>query len=362
MKKIIFFAALTLMILLQGCGEKAPVSPDGASRMIIKAYWNDSMDSTAHLIPMANAKVILTSEYGMMVKSTDANGVMDLDGIPCAVYNVSVRMQHPSDASISIVGTKLSIATSVEKAAVDTIIAKPVSNSGIAINEIYQAGALNSTYYNDQFIELYNSSDSVKYLDGMMVMRFSISNTKGPGADEDDDQDIDGLSYAYKFPGNPGEKNYPFPPKKFLVLAQYAYNHKNLHSTSLDLSNADWEFYDQFSASELENPTVPNILNMRSDKVVDFVLSLTNDVLVISDGRDQNWQDGIDISTVLDGVEYQTDNKTSKTLDSKIDRGYVISPSRYSGKSLQRREAGVDTNDSSLDWEILPYPTPGYQK
>lgn len=213
MKKIIFFAALVLFALLEGCSEKAPVTPDGGSRMTIKAYWNDSPDSIPHYVPMANAKVILSSEYGTQIKTTDANGILELTGLPSAIYDVSVRMQHPQDASISLVGTMLSIPTSPEKAAVDTIYAKAVSNSGIAINEIYTGSS--SRYFYDQFVELYNSSDSVKYLDGMMVMRFTGNTTgKGTGADEGDDGDIDGASYIFKFPGNPGEKKLSFPAKE----------------------------------------------------------------------------------------------------------------------------------------------------
>lgn len=111
----------------------------------------------------------------------------------------------------------------------------------------------------------------------------------------------------------------------------------------------------------MDNSSVPNLLSMRSDKTTDFIISLTNDVIIVSDGKDQNWQDGIDISSVLDGVEYQTDAAGAKTLDPRIDRKFVIIPSQ-SGKSFQRRGPGEDTNDASLDWEGIPYPTPGYQK
>lgn len=363
MKKFLLFSVLMLIVLFEGCGEKAPVAPDGESKMVLRALWNNSTDSIPHYVPMPNAKVVLSSEYGIMVKNTDENGVLELNGIPSAVYNVSVRMQHPMDASITIAGNKLSIETSANKVAVDTIIAKPVSNSGISINEIYAAGAVSHLYFYDQFIELYNSSDSVKYLDGMMVMRFTGNTTgRGPGADEGSDGDIDGASYTFKFPGNPGEKNYPFPPKKFIVLAQNAIDHRTNYTTSIDLSKADWEFYNQFSTKDMDNTNVPNLLNMNSAKLTDFIVSLDNDVIVISNGKDQDWSDGIDIATVLDAVEYQPDANRDKTLDTRIDRGFVMSPSQYSGKSMQRREAGVDTNDGSLDWEILPHPTPGYQK
>lgn len=357
MKKIIFLAALAFIIFLDGCSEKAPVTPDGGSQMTIKAYWNNSTDSIPHYVPMANAKVILTSEYGTQVKNTDMNGVLELSGLPVATYNVSVRMQHPLDASVTLVGTMLKIATSAEKAVLDTIFAKPVSNSGIAINEIYVGSS--QKYFFDQFIELYNSSDSTKYLDGVMVMRFTGNTTgKGTGADEGDDGDIDGATYVFKFPGNPGEMNYPFPPGKFIVLAQNAIDHTT--SGGIDLSHPDWEFFNQYSTKDMDNPNVPNILSMRSDKTTDFIFSLTNDVLIVSNGKDQNWQDGIDISTILDGVEYQPDASGAKTLDQRVDRSFVIIPSQL-GRSLQRRNPGEDTNDASLDWEGIPYPTPGRQ-
>ncbi|MGE5354103.1 MAG: DUF4876 domain-containing protein [Acidobacteriota bacterium] len=365
-KRLLLPSAFLFMVFVQGCAEKAPVMADGESKMILRAYYNSSADSVPHYVPMANAKVILQCEYGYMVKSTDANGVMELNDLPCAVYNVSVRMQHPADQSITLVGTKLSVSTSMDKTAIDTIIARPVSNSGISINEIYAVGPVSNLYFYDQFIELYNSSDSVKYLDGMMVMRVTGNGTtdghKGPGADEGDDGDMDGVTFVFKFPGKYGEKNYPFLPGKFLVLAQNAMNHKTNYSTSVDLSHADWEFYSQYSATDIDNPNVPNLLNLRPDKPSDFMVALTSDVVVIANGKDENWQDGVDISTILDGIEYQRTATSEKTLDSRIDRGFVLAPPMYSGKSLQRREAGVDTNDGSLDWEILSHPTPGYQK
>ncbi|MGE5354107.1 MAG: DUF4876 domain-containing protein [Acidobacteriota bacterium] len=366
MKRLLLCISLMMLILAQGCSEKPPVVADGNSKMIIRAFWNSSTDSNPNYIPMANAKVILSSEYGLMVKTTDINGVVELDGLPCTAYNVSVRMRNPIDASIVYAGTRLSIETSTEKTEIDTIYAKPVVNSGIVINELYVGGPVNSDFYfYDQFIELYNSSDSVKYLDGMTIMRFtgnSISEGyKGPGADEGNDGDIDGATYVFKFPGKYGEKNYPMLPMSFLVLAQNAINHRKFYSSSVDLSNADWEFYNQYSAKDLDNPNVPNLINMRPDKTADFIMSLTNDVIIVASGKDENWQDGIDISTILDGVEYNFSRRQMKTLDRRVENTFSLSPPAYQGHSMQRREAGVDTDEGSLDWEIIPRPTPGYQ-
>ena len=249
---------------------------------------------------------------------------------------------------------------------VDTVKASQIANTGICINEIYVGGPVNSIFFfYDAFWELYNYSDEVKYLDGMMMMRVSGNSItdghKGPGADEGDDGDIDGATYIFKFPGNPGEKNYPFYPKTYKVLALTAYNHSKTVSSAIDLSRADWEFYNQYSASDFDNPNVPNLINVRSDRTVDFYCGLTADVIVFSSGLDSDWSDGIDISTVVDAVEYHGSATNTKTSDSRVEKSFALSPAKYGGKSMQRREQGGDTNDSRLDFEILAAPTPGKQ-
>lgn len=348
------------------CAESPPTAFDGNAQIEIIALWDSTgADSVSNFVPIANAKVIITSQYGMMIKQTDEKGTLCLEKLPSSVYGISVRKPHPVDPTIILVGSKTNLDVMSGNILRDTIYVKAISSMGISINEIYAAGPVNNIFFFfDQFIELYNASDSVRYLDGMMVMRMSANTDgKGPGADEDDDNDIDGVTYIFKFPGLPGEKIYPIYPKQFVVLASDAVNHTKVVSTSYDLSNADWEFYNQYSAEDIDNPKVPNLINLRPDKTADFLIALTSDVVVIASGEDSVWQDGIDIKTVIDGVEYQTNpHPTSKkTLDNRIDRGYVLSPPRYSGKSMQRREPGTDTNDSSNDFEVLPRATPGRQ-
>lgn len=365
MNKVIYFLFIAFAVYL-GCAEKPPTAFDGDASLVVVALWDSTAtDSVDNLIPLQNAKVILTSQYGMMVRSTDDEGKLILTNLPSSTYSISVRLTHPDDPNIMLIGSTKEIEIISGKTTYDTIYTKPISSTGIAINEIYSAGPVNNIFFFfDQFIELYNASDSVRYLDGMMVMRVSGNNDgKGPGADEDDDGDIDGATFVFKFPGKPEENNYPIYPKQFIVLASDAVDHRKIVATSIDLSDADWEFYNQYSAEDIDNPSVPNLINMRSDRTADFLINLVGDVIVISSGVDSVWADGIDISTVIDGVEYQSmpHPQSKKTLDNRVDRGYVLSPPRYSGRSMQRREPGVDTNDSSNDFEIISPPTPGRQ-
>ncbi len=360
-----FFTLLTLtglFLFLYSCEQKPPTQVEGNAELDVTVQWDSTCGMDSIWLPLPNATIVLSSEYGNYTYHSDATGAINISEIPSAVYQVSARAIHPFNPNILLVGTQKGVEVYSGKKVDCKIFTTAISAAGISINELYVGGPVNNFYFfYDQYIELYNNSDSVKYLDGMIVARLSGSDQCGPGCDWGDDGDIDGVTYIFKFPGKPGEKNYPFEPHTYKVLAQTAYDHTQTVSTSIDLSNADWEFYNQLSASDFDNPNVPNLYNIRMDRTVDFYISLTADVIIIADGRDTVWTDGIDIDTILDGVEYQSNGTRMKTLDPRVDRGWVKSPPKYGGKSMQRREPGEDTNDGTLDWLILEHPTPGYQ-
>ena len=357
---------LFLPFLFFACEDEVAVLTDGKGNLEINVFYSSN---DGEKLPLDSASVILTSEYGEFSYLTNVQGKLNLNGLPYTKYNVSIQKAHPLDKNILLNANEKEIELKPFETVKKEFLTMPVSGNGLVINEIYTCGPENNIFYfYDQFIELYNSSNETKYLDGMCVYRVSSNRSKddiirkGPGADEDDDGDIDGVTYVFKFPGKPGEQNYPIEPKAFAVLASDAVNHKNNLKVAVDLSGAQWEFYNQYSPSDIDNPNVPNLLNVRSDKTPDFLISLMSDVIIISDGTDMEWTDGIDISSILDGVEYQPSTNWYITLDDRIDRGIVLSPARYSGKSMQRKIPGMDSNDGTLDWEILDTPTPGYHK
>ena len=363
MKKI--FSLLSIVIIIISCQEDPPVYVDGTSVLSITAVWNTaSNEEEANYSPLSNAKVLLISNYGERLEHTDNEGKLELNNLLAAEYNISVTGNHPNYENLLLIGGKGNVLVSPQNSVSDTILTKIVSSSGIAINEVYSVGPVNNIFYfYDLFVELYNSSMETKYLDGMMICRLTGNGDgKGPGADEDYDDDIDGVTMAFKFPGNPGEKNYPFESNTFIYIAAKAIDHREFVEGSVDLSHADWEFYNQFSSVDYDNPDVPNLTNLNSEKTSEFLLGITNDIVVLASGEDENFEDGIDIDTVIDAVEYQRTSSSKVTLDNRLDRSWAKAPPKYSGQSMQRREPGMDTNDSSIDWEVISAPTPGFHK
>ncbi len=355
---LVIFAILTYSIYFTGCSENEPVTPEGSSKLILHAYWQEG-DST---YKMQNAEVLLVSSYGTFKEQTNSEGILEKEGLPSAIYNISIQMKHPQNDLIVITGTLKNIEIKNNSETVDSIYGTPTSTGGIVINELYFVGPVNSNnFLFDQYIELYNASDSTKYLDGMMILKLSSSSNSGskPGSDFDLDGDIDGVLHAYKFPGNPGEKNIRFLPKTFLVLASSANDYSAIHSTSIDLTGSDWEFFNQYSTDDTDNPNAKNLINLRSDTNSDFLMRSDNDIIAITSGVDTVWNDGINKSDFIDGVEYQNATN-SKTMDADLDQSYVVSPARYSGQSVQRISHGYDTNNSIVDFKIFNAPTPGY--
>ena len=373
--KYLVLISLSLILLQIGCSEnltepggykKGPPAILDNGSLVLKVLWNKSNDSIPDLVPLQNAKVAISSSNGRGVSNfyTGADGYLRLNDLVITTYNISVTAVSPQDKTIPLAGTIQTINITSNKICDTSITIKSVYKSGITINEIYCAGPVNNIFYlYDQYIELYNSSDSIKYLDGMMVMRVSINNgiSYPPGADWYNDGRMQGVNYVYKFPGKPGERNHPFPPKKFLVIAGDAIDHRQAVPTSIDLSNADWEFYNQYMPADVDNPNVPNLINMRADNVTKFLINLSFDIVALASGVDSVWTDGIDISTIIDAVQYNNNSTAAKTLDDRLDIGIVQSPPKYSGKSMQRKVPGFDSNNGSLDWEIIAAPTPGRQ-
>ena len=239
----------------------------------------------------------------------------------------------------------------------------------LLINEVFYAGSDYSSYYfYDQFIELYNTSENTLYLDGCII-------TRNFPSDLSDIEDIDYVraTYAFQFPGTPVTgREYPIYPGQHVVVASDAIDHSQYANNAVDLSGADWEFFNPLG-SDWDNPDVPNVVSIHPTRTTDFMINLNWNAIVLATGEEYWYETytssgyekiriAIPLYTVLDGVEYANTQKSTKQLTVRVDEGAAgLGNTKYSAQSVERITPGLDSNNSTNDFRIVGPPSPGYQ-
>ena len=360
------YMVILLAIIVTSCDylpEKPELQDGSFSFSIIAKYYDINNDTTLFI---DSASVILrTNDYELseIEKYTNDFGYVEFNNMLTTVYDVKLKgtyqQTHYNNPDSLVYITVLGYTTIIPgfSSIIDTINTISFGTSpGLKINEIYMVGPPNNFFYcYDQYIELYNSSDETKYLDGMIFCRMSYSINKEP-------------IYIFQFPGKPLiGREYPVESGEFVILAQDAINHITLEGESvqlpgsIDLSNADWEFKDSRDFGDWDNPNVPNIDNIMVKKIGEFMINLISDVVLLGDGSDVDYLDGIDVESIVDCVEYSSNPNHRKDIEVSVDQGFCgIGLAKYSSMSLERIEPGFDTNNSTYDFEIIDAPTLWY--
>jgi len=223
------------------------------------------------------------------------------------------------------------------------------AGKGLVINEIYIGSFASSGTATDQYIELYNPQSTTQYLDGCIIARFGNGGMVANGV-------LQQVAEAWKFPGTRGGKTLAVASKQFIVVAVSAKN----WSRGVDLSGADYETYTGGMVPDDDNPNSTNLQKITGALTVqDLQLSATMDAVVLTNGSDANTADGIAMTSVIDGVQYNT-AWTAGNLPVTIDAGFTGGPNLKFGYSMERTKKGVTSLNSSADFG-LEFPSVGYE-
>ena len=368
MRRDLSIVALCGALLFGACGIEKPGMPDGEGRIVLTVVDTSGTiqgSTPGKPFPVGRANVhasvqirSLTHEFTAETLS-DTAGVASFDGLASGRYSVFGRFEYVS-VDKRVFSGFLDLVLNGETTFRDTLLVNLASvSSGLVINEIYYCGAPCYLFFFDQYVELHNAFQDTLYLDGVILTR--QLQTRLPDIDTRPDVVA---TYAYQFPGTPFGKQYPIAPGQFIVIAADALNHKTACKEAVDLSHADWECFNAL-ASDYDNPNVPNLTNINPSSHVDYLINLVHNAIVIANGSKYGFDDAghvlIPLATVLDGVEYSTNPSMQKELTARVDAGFAgVGVIKYSGMSVERRELGLDTDNSSYDFENLPRPTPGF--
>jgi hypothetical protein len=386
----LFLAGLTALTLVS-CESILDVSdkPGANERSVeFKILLKDQTGNMGKLYGSNNVpgvsvilkSVTLAHEYTV---TSDANGIVTMSGIVSDKYTVSAVRRMSGSEMQKLTGTSndyfqlmnsnvgmIDLSADV-KDTVTVYLDNMIEQSPLVISEVYAAGPTNAgLYIHDKFIEIYNQSDSVQYLDGLIIA--DIWANPKMGINYTDDPTYIHTKKVWKFPGS--GHDCPIRPGQYIVCATDAIDHRINAPNSIDLSHADYEFYKD-DAPDIDNPSVPNMIKLfQAQSEVDFTLNgkdgavclirMNSDSLMYYDNHVI-----IPYNCILDGMEYISDltQVQYKRLNTRIDASFTGGFEFYTGKSMERKTTErmgkiylKDDNNSLLDFTVLEHPTPGY--
>jgi len=370
----VLFAAILLPVLLQGCLEVEPAY----SALSVTVQPPD--EQTGIDLTQVKIRAQGVDEPVFYEMYLDASGKARLEVSP-GRYTMLLSALYPEGFSVSASYPEF-LALPMETTDFTFTLDLALSG-GIIFRQIYYAGSKTfegANYTKDQFLELYNNTDQVYYLDSLCVgalapANSTVSNNPWMGSDT-----VGLFQMTWMIPGH--GTDYPLAPGQSVVLALNAIDHTARATSGLDLSHAHFGFYDEELPNHEKHPDVPALKRIFAGQGTAYSMSVHSPAPVIfrpvmgvarwlADVESwQNYQPGstsgmkymhIHRSWILDGVEcVQNPANALKRQPTSVDAGFIwLQQGPNLGNAVVRKVQEVlpggrivysDTNNSSADF------------
>lgn len=402
MKKLIFLLPLLTLLFAVSCSK----DDDGPKKHKVvvttvlpeEVKWDDITSLTVTATNKATAQ--------QSVVSVTKSGVAEFNLIP-GIYDF---VANGSTEKFHINGLVGGVEVYAEKEVEIKLIAGV--SSTLVLKEVYFSG-VPSSYFVDAFYEIYNNTDEVQYLDGVIlatIERGWAINTFNPQPSQWMENGLYKgkryplTSHVQCFPGT--GKDYPIQPRTSVVVAANPIDHSSRELTAEDekspvnLTGAQWQLYtdNAFPAdSKIAGvasmtfgwktwgremmPAIDGqaiILARMSASETDFLNYVAEPGSMEKHPSTSSTFLMIPVSSIIDAIDIVpfTASERFKIIEAKDDAGMAWvsgkdgnSNCAYSGKSLRRKVVGFtadqkpiykDTNNSTNDFVLGGgVPTPG---
>ena len=396
-------AMLTLGFAFTSCSsdDETPVVPQSTLTLEIPANLQNVVLSNASATLTNVETNAVATGVGQFVKNGN-NYELTVANIAEGTYNVQVKghldftlngIAGQKDFDVTSNNVKISQAAPALKVAVSTFTAQ----GGFVISEIFFTGTLTedgAQYMDDQYIKIANNSDVTLYADSIAVLESEFLTTDKQEYDPDIMSTHFAVEAVYMIPGT--GKSVPVEPGQELVLAINAVNHKEANPLSIDLTKADFEFFDESSNPKFTDPdgeatnldkwycytyTVYNFHNrgfhsmaiakMQTDKEdwLENYIYEANWTFVFGEYSFPRKLESYKVpnSWILDGVNLSIESMWQwNTLDASIDKSWTYcgkvdrDADRYNKAVIRKQDANgkfIDTNDSANDFTAEATPS-----
>lgn len=245
MKKVLYLMAAAI-VALTACKKE----PEVLVKVSVQLTQFDEAFNTV-------APITFTSAVGIYTQNTDENGLVCFN-VPAGIYTISASFK---EGNTNYNG---SIQLPIDKTYVDEEPVKlPLiasNSSALIIKEYYDGGCKDNSgtksYLYDKYIIVYNNSDKEVDATRMCITMAQNSNTRAANKYEFNNGVIE-YEVAGWTPASFGiwwfQTEVKMAPYSQIVVAiNGAIDHTKTYSNSVDLSTADYVFYDKESGFKLE--------------------------------------------------------------------------------------------------------------
>lgn len=281
-QKTFYFAILIACMAVfsfTSCSDDDPIPESQIS-------WKIAFPETADKADVLDMKVVLTNintkaEYSGQLSSTKAgavnpvNIVVESDGIavtatiPEGLYKILAdgKISYMIDTAATVASVRayqeaVTVSDAVFKVS-DNTFSFYTPSQGFVFEEIYFAGSTTpegKQYSADQYFKILNNSDHVLYADGLAIAESEFMTIDKQDYTPDIMDRSFSVDFVFVIPGNGTE--HPVEPGQSLIIALDGSNHLEANTNSIDLSHADFEFYDVTNNPKFpdnQNPSVPDL-------------------------------------------------------------------------------------------------------
>ena len=388
---------LLFVISITSCKTESLLMP--LNKVVVAVQMPDGIKKD---IRFANKTVTIRSQRLTYTAITNSQGLAEFVNVVPDIYNVYTSWDLTSEEYVSmadtIVASKPALISGIQSQVKcfdeDSITLETLLSvkQSLLISKVYAATTRepnNTPHESDQYIEIFNNSDELEYLDGIYLALVEGDSPMGFPASAN--PTTIHARQVYRFPGS--GKQYPIEPGKSVVLCNSAVDHTVIAPTSVNLAGSDFEFKgDKYPNSDAVTAMVRIFssylaikeINLQRGGVNSVCLFRTTDdvagypVDYIPGKTSGNMFMRINVSAynVFDGVEILKYKSTgidpgSKRLQQFIDVGYtnISNSGGYNHESSDRKvdkqrstAAGriylKDTNNSQEDFVTVTDPTP----
>ena len=405
MKKILLFMAAA--VLFGACEQYKEIKD-------VKPVENVSFSVDISLkkddaIPAPKSYRVKLNNYAEnieQIKVVAAGESIQIDDVLPGIYTVSVSGESSVGDFRYVFNGNLSNIDVIDNSLKLSLEMSAARSGNIIFKEIFYCGSKiggKTSYFRDQYYELYNNSDQVQYLDGLCIGNINpVNATANPYTwNRPNQEDYIYFESIWQVPydkDNPENKLYPLQPGESVVLAQMAVNHQQERfnpQSPVDLSGAEFEFYLKTTANTFDNdainmvaafwkksasiaqwmPTIngPAVAIFYPDETMlsmmyeeDYELKYASTWVVPVGSKSPMGKD-MHIDCIVDAVELMLNETkiTQKRMPAVLDAGAAWVGGTYISKSVSRRVKDTmedgrvvyeDSNNSLEDFQVNDTP------